>query len=155
MREEPARTGVDLDREVPLADGSRTTVRSLHDRVAMLEPGIFRFYEVKKPTPETLQTMTAKIEELASDLDAYGVIIDLSDSEGSTSSDYRRYIPRHFEEMASRSGGALRQIAVALDTNPVVRVAAKFIIGRVASAPFEVYRTPDEAIAGVRRALQR
>src|SRR5690606_33767376 len=56
MREEPARTGVDLDREVPLADGSRTTVRSLHDRVAMLEPGIFRFYEVKKPTPETLQT---------------------------------------------------------------------------------------------------
>lgn len=138
-----------------MADGKPITVRALHERVVVLEPGIFRFSELKKPTQATLEVMARRVEALAAGLDAYGVIIDLSDSEGSTTSEYRRYIPRYFAEWAVRARGALRQVALPIDANPVVRVAAKFIVSRIADAPFVVYRSPHEAIAGVRAAIAK
>lgn len=145
--------GVDLDRKVALSDGSHTTVGALRARVVILEPGIYKFSELEKPTPASLQAMTAKIEELASGLAAFGIMIDLSESQGSTTAEYRKYIPRHFAEWAKRSGGALRQVALPMASNAVVRVAAKFIVSRIADAPFVVYRSPEEALRGLREAI--
>lgn len=147
--------GVDLNRKVALSDGTYTTVGELRARVVEVEPGIFRFAELEKPTPATLQAMTAKIEELAAGLEAFAILIDLSHSQGSTTPEYRKYIPRHFAEWTTRSEGALRQVAIPLAGNAVVRVAAKFIVSRIADAAFVVYRSPEEALRGLREAIGR
>jgi hypothetical protein len=155
MQEQPLSEppGLDLDETVALSDGTQTTVRALRQRVVVLEPGIFELSEVEKPTLETLRVMSAKIEELSAGLEAFGILVDLSHSQGSTTGEYRRFIPSHFDDWTKRTKGALRQIAVPLETNAVVRVVAKFIVARIATAPFVISRSRDEALRGLREAI--
>jgi hypothetical protein len=106
--------------------------------------------EVENPTRATLSTMGARVEELAAGLDAYCIVIDLADNPGSTTRDYRSFIPTYFGDLTARSAGALKHIAVVFQGNPVLRVASNFIVARISDAPFHLYKTRDEALIAIR-----
>jgi hypothetical protein len=143
----------DLDRVLESAGGERFTVRQLRERVSVLEPGVVLMEEINRGTPETLLVITAAIEELAADMDAYGIVLDLTDSEGSTTSEYRKFIPKHFTELHTRSNGRLKLVAVAFVGSQVARVASKFLIGRMTSVPMAIERDRDNAVRAVRKAI--
>src|SRR5690606_9429782 len=100
-----------------------------------VEPGIIHFREITSGTPETLRIMGARIEELATDFDAYGIIIDLTEVDGGTTGDYRRFIPEYFNEHSVRSKNRLKIVAVVFDANPVLRVAVRFLVARASNVP--------------------
>ena len=147
-------TEPELDREIALATGAKTTVRALRQRVSALEEGIVHFREISSGTPDTLRAMGARIEELAQPFDAYGIIIDLTEVEGSTTPEYRRFIPEYFNELHGRSGGRLKLVAVVFDANPVLRGVVRFLVSRASNVPFNVYRTRAQASDGIRAAIR-
>ena len=98
--------------------------------------------------------MSARIEELARDFEAYGIIIDLTEVDGGTTGDYRRFIPEYFNEHSAKSNGRLKLVAVVFDANPVLRVAVRFLVARASNVPFSVYRTLALACDGVRAAIR-
>jgi hypothetical protein len=144
----------DLDREIATAAQAKITVRALRERVSVVETGIVHFLEMTAGTPETLRIMGTRIEELARPFDAYGIIIDLTQVDGGTTSEYRRFIPEHFNGHAERSAGRLKLVAVVFDANPVLRVAVRFLIARASKVRFSVYRTLPLACDGVREAIR-
>jgi len=135
------------------AAGTRFTAEELRGRVTLVEPRIVVMREMTKPTTATLKVMTQRVEELLQGLEAFGMIIDLSDNQGYTTSEYRRFIPAYFADFTARSKGALKMIAVVFVGNPVLRVAANFIVARVSEAPFSLYKTHEDALAAVRAAI--
>ncbi len=134
--------------------GNRFTREEMNARVTVLEDGIIVMREMTKPSPATLEAMGARIEALAAGRNAYGILVDLSDNQGSTSTDYRRFIPQYFSELTARSHGAVKLVAVVFRGNPVLRVAANFIVARITDTPFALFKTHDEAVDAIRKALR-
>ena len=132
----------------------RYSVEKLHDRVSVLEPGILLMREIADGDGTTLSTMLQRVEELATGLDRYGLVIDLDGAKGRISSDYRREVPRQITAFWQRSDGRLCVVAVTMLTNPVTRVVAKFIIGRI-GVPIEITPDQEASVACVRERLAR
>ena len=144
----------DLDREVIGTGGGRWTVRELRERVSLAEPRILLYREIASGTPETLRIVGQAIEELSADLDAYAIVIDLADAaSGSTTSEYRRFIPEFFKDLNEKAGGALKHIAVVFYGNPVLRVVTKFLVGRMMDMPFSIHASRAQALQAARQAL--
>lgn len=139
----------DLQRDLVLSDGKVITVQALIERVSILEPGMVLMREVDRATPDSLRVMTHEIERVAEDFDAWVLVLDLSDAKGSITAEYRKFIPKHFEELYNRSG-KLRQVGVALAGNPIVRVISKFLIGRITNVPYSMYKNIDVAVESMR-----
>src|SRR5262245_27372725 len=108
--EAQAASAGELDREVLSALGTRFPVRELRERVTVIEERIIVLREIDKGTPETMGIMGEAIEDLASGLGAYGIVIDLSEASGNTTPEYRRYIPEYFNGLKARSKGRLKLI---------------------------------------------
>lgn len=153
MRDE-AVTPDELDRVIINAAGGTHTVRELRDRVTMLEPSIVLMREIDKGTPETLAVLVAAIEELATELGAFGLVLDLSDAVGITTPEYRRCIPGLFEGMYARTDGRLKLISVVFTGSPIVRVATRFLMGRMTRLPFALEKNRELALEAVRRAIR-
>ncbi len=145
----------DLDRQVLDSTGAPCSVASLRERISEVEPGVFVMRELNSGSPETLPVMTQEIERLAAGHDVFGIAIDLSEAEGSTTSEYRKFIPKHFAEIFARAGGRLKIVSVAFTGSPVARVASQFLIGRMTHVPFKLEKNAEDAIAAVRNAIQR
>lgn len=143
-----------LDRVILDALGATLTVRELRDRVTMLEPNIVLMREIDKGTPETLAVLVAAIEEIAAGLDAFGVVLDLSDAAGMTTPEYRRCIPGLFEGMNARTEGRLKLISVVFKGSPILRVATRFLIGRMTRVPFGLEKNRELSLEAVRLALR-
>jgi hypothetical protein len=91
---------------------------------------------------------------MAKDLSAYGVVVDLSDAGGtSTTAEYRRFIPDYFSRLHARADGRLKRLSVVFIGSPVLRVAARFLVGRMSQVPFTVDKNRTIAIEAVRAAL--
>jgi hypothetical protein len=145
----------EANRQVTNAAGVRFTVRELHERVSVLEPGIVLMREIDRGSPETLAVIIDAIEAAAKDFQVYCLVLDLGDAAGSPlTGEYRSSIPRQFEGLHQRSRGRLKQIAVAFDANPVVRIISKFLIARMTNVPFVVYKSRATALEGARQALR-
>jgi hypothetical protein len=155
MGEEPQQplTPSESEPAVPDAAGHVYPVSELRSRVSVLEPRIVLMREIDMGTPETLQAMSARIEEIAESYDAYGIVLDLTDVTGATTAEYRRYIPKHFLDMHTRSRGRLKLVAVAFFGNPVARVATKFLVARMSAVPFTIEKNRAMAVEAVRKAL--
>jgi len=142
----------ELDREIVGANGRKFTLEALRQRVSVLEPRILLMREVDAGTPATLDAMGETIIELTASLDDYGLVVDLSEAQGTLTADYRRYIPEFFERLRARSA-RLRHIAVVFEANPVVRIATKFLVARMTEIPFSVHKTRSLAQDAVRAAI--
>lgn len=93
--------------------------------------------------------LTRAVEAAAKDFDAYCLVLDLTDAKGSITPEYRKFIPKHFEELY-RDSGKLKQVGVAFAGNPIVRVISKFLIGRISNVPYSMYKSVDATVEAMR-----
>lgn len=146
-------TATDPNTVLTTASGAKITVAELHARVSMPEPGVIVLREIDMGTPATLAAMGARIEELAAGLEAFGLVVDLSDSTGGTSTEYRRFLPEYFQGLSKRADGRMKHIAVAFLGNPLARVVTRFVIGRILGVPASIHKNAPLAIAAVRGSI--
>jgi hypothetical protein len=144
----------ELERELVTATGEAFTVAQLRDRVSLIEPRIVVMREVDLGSPEMLDVMGARIEELTRGLAAYGLVIDLAASTGKITTEYRKYVPIYFSGLHERSQGALKLMSVAFYGNPVARIVTKFLVGRMLEVPITVENSLTQAVQAVRKALR-
>ena len=145
----------DLDEMVTLTDGSTVTVGELHARVSMLEPQIVLMREIEHCSVASLKCMGDAIEQAAAGVEAFGLILDLAETSGSSTSEYRSFIPKHFGALHARSKGRLKLVAVVSTSSLAARIATKFVVGRMAQIPFTVEATRDNAVAEIHKALAK
>ena len=153
MTTDPAHDREDPNRVVHTRHGTTITIAELQNRVTMVEDDVVMFREMDGGTTETLTVMTQRFEEMTAHLDAYAIICDLAETDGSTSSDYRKFITSHFQAIHKRSQGRLKLIAVSFSASPVARVASKFLIGRMMQVPFTIEKDVATAHAAARKKL--
>jgi hypothetical protein len=144
----------DLDREVLNATGTPMTVRYLRERVTLAEPNILLLCEVPDGTAETLGAIGTKIDELIKGLDRFGVVVDLADATGSSTAEYRKYVPDFFMKLNAKTGGALKEVGVIFYGNPLLRVVTKFFMGRLSGVTMTVHKNRQLALDAVRAAVR-
>jgi hypothetical protein len=145
----------ELDRVVLNAIGERYTVRELRERVSMAEPGVVLMREIPRGTPETMSLMGKRILELGLAEPAYGVVIDLHDTDGTTTPEYRKFLPACINGLHADSHGKLKHIGVAFQGNLVTRTVTNFVVARMLNAPVSVHKARADALEAVRAALLR
>ena len=144
----------DSEKIVTTAGGVQMTVAELRARVSVVEPGVILMREIDQGTPETLAIMGNALKEAAREMDVYGIVLDLEDSSGNISAEYRRFIPSYFDELWRASEGSFKLLAVAFSGNPVSRVVTKFLIGRMLDLPFTIEKDVEQATEAVRSRLR-
>jgi hypothetical protein len=133
--------------------GTPFTIAQLHDRVSMLDNRVILLREIVRGTPETMTVMGERILELGRRLDCFGLVIDLLDTDGSTTSEYRRFLPGCINGLHVDSKGKLLHIGVAFQGNLVTRTVTNFVVGRLVDAPISVHKSRADALGAVHRAL--
>ena len=147
---EPSMT--DLTQEITNAVGTKYSVARLRDCVSLIEPRIVLLSDIPDGVPATLDVIVTRIEELVDGLTSYGIVSDLAEaSAGSITAEYRAYVPQRFKRLAAERPG-LCHFATAFYGNPLARVLAKFMIGRL-GAPTTLHKSRDLALQAVRAAL--
>ena len=146
----PANT--ELDREVVTTRGEKYAVREVRERISLAEPRVVLLRELDGATIETLSIMGEAVAELTQGLDAYAILVDLSEATGMTTPDYRRFIPQFFTNLHQK--GALKHVAVAFYGNAAVRIASKFLIARMMQVPFSIHANRASALQAARTALR-
>jgi hypothetical protein len=120
----------------------------LQKRVWQVADRLFVMVEVPVQTPFTLDVIFDRLEELATGLDRFAYVVDLSAVE--------RPEPRVREKLKQRVGRInqrLVHVGVVIGGNAVIRAVAKLAAFAVGFRSFSFHKTVDEAVEACRRAL--
>jgi hypothetical protein len=151
----PTLAATDPDRVLTTANGGRVTVAELRARARVLEPRVVIWQDLPRATPQTLAVIGGRVEELCSEFDRFGILVDLSDvRDGATTTEYRKAIPAFFNGLGARSGNRLRHVAVAFEGNLVARAVANFVVTRMVQVPISVHKNVELALAALHQALR-
>jgi hypothetical protein len=133
-------------------DGQETAAHQraeLRERVGKLEDRLFTMAEVPVQTPDTIDVMFDRLEELATGMDRFAYVVDLSG--------VKRPDARTRERLRVRVGQInprLAHVGVAVGGNTVIRAVAKLAAFAIGFRSFSFHSSVDEAVEACRRALR-
>lgn len=128
-------------------DGTRYTAGQLRQRVSLVEPRIILLRQIPVGAKEPLLVMTDRVLELAPADSPWGLVVDLQESKGILSAEYRKFLVEHLPSLGAAC------IAMAMYANPVVRGVSKFVAKRL-GLNAGVYKNDEEAVSAVRAQLR-
>ena len=129
-----------------MEDGSTTTLEELHERVALLEPGVVRILEIPAGIIETLQAMTDFATEMVKKFGKYVMVVDLSSGVRGPSAEYRAGIVNWMRSLLCVHSSYVQP------GNVTARVALRFMIGR-SGTRVSVHQTLAAALVKARTIL--
>jgi hypothetical protein len=139
-------TSADVEATVTLANGSRVTIRELHERCVILDAGVILMRELPFSTVETFDIMLDRCYELGASFDRFTMVVDLSENTV-------RPKGRHLEHIWRAFGrGAVHHAFVPPGT-AFLKIVLQFVLNRI-QRNVSVHPSRAEALAHCRRALQ-
>jgi hypothetical protein len=121
----------------------------LRDRVWRLEDRLFMMLEVPVQTPYSLDVMFDRLEELATGLETFAYVADLSG--------VRRPDARARERLRQRVAHInprLAHVSIVTGANAVIRAVAKLAAFAIGFRSISFHATVDDAVEACRRALR-
>ena len=115
-------------------------VKALKDRVYFLSQGVIMYHEVPILSPFQLDRFEEKLNELAATVDAYTLVIDLTEAEP-PSAPIRARLKKLFLAQPK-----MKQTVVYTGKNFMLNVAAKFVLGGIGLRAFSVHKTREQAL---------
>lgn len=126
-----------------ISDSERDVLRA---QVTLMDENIISWQEAPVTTPYQLEVYAEKLRELIKDLDGFYLLADLSNT--------IRPSPEVLDCLRSIMSGQkkLRHAAVFTGMNPLINVAAKFVLARIGFASFSIHKTRDQALDAIKNA---
>jgi hypothetical protein len=134
----------------PLGTGALPDERDeLRRRVWPIEGRLFMMVEVPHQTPFTVDMMFDRLEELATGLERFAYVVDLT-GVARPDARTREQLRRRVAEINHR----LAHVGVAVGANVVIRAVAKLAAFAIGFRSVSFHMTVDEATEACRRALR-
>ena len=121
----------------------------LRDRVWPLEDRLFMMLEVPVQTPYSLDVMFDRLEELATGLDRFAYVADLS---GVKRPDARAR--ERLRQRVTHINPRLAHVSIVFGANAVIRAVAKLAAFAIGFRSISFHTTVDDAVEACRRALR-
>jgi hypothetical protein len=119
-------------------------VAAIKDRIYFFSEKVIMFREVPVQSVFQLDLFEAKLDELAAPLDAYDLLIDLTEAEPPSAA-----IRARLKALFARQR-KMRRTAVFTGKNFMLNVAAKFVLAGAGLRSFSVHTTREQALATLR-----
>jgi len=131
------------------SDTSPAERSELRGRVSKLDDRLFMMVEVPVQTPFTLDVLFDRLEELATGLDRFAYVVDLS---GVKRPDAR--VREKLRQRVTQINPRLAHAGVVVGANAVIRAVAKLAAFAIGFRSISFHMSVDEAVEACRRALR-
>jgi len=121
-------------------DSSEEELKTLRERVEILEEGILLFREVPVPSPFTIEYLISWADQLAAEWDSYTIVIDLTEA-SRPSAEERDSIRRVIGSLSR-----MNHLAIMTGGNILLNVAVRFIMSGIEGTKVTVHGTMEEAL---------
>jgi hypothetical protein len=121
----------------------------LRRRVTPIEDRLFLLQEVPTQTPETVDVLFDRLEELAAGLDRFAYVVDLSGVKRPNAPTRER-----LKERVLRVNERLAHVGVVVGSNVVMRAVARLVAFASGFRSFSFHESVDDAAEVCRRALR-
>jgi hypothetical protein len=131
------------------SDTSPAERSELRGRVSKLDDRLFMMVEVPVQTPFTLDVLFDRLEEMATGLDRFAYVVDLSDVKRPDAP-----VRAKLRERVAQINPRLAHVGLVVGGNAVIRAVAKLAAFTVGFRSFSFHMTVDQALEACRRALR-
>ena len=123
--------------------------QELRERVWRLEEGLFMILEVPVQTPYTLDLMFDRLEELATGLDRFAYVTDLSRVKRPDAPARER-----LRQRVAHINPRLAHVGIVIGANAVIRAVAKMAAYAIGFRSISFHDSVEDAVEACRRALR-
>ena len=149
MSDEAQRCGSDASSHPATSEAAWANLADLRGRVFRIDDRLFMMREIPTQTPLTVDVLFDRMEELATGLDRFAYVVDLTDVKRPDAKTRQKLKERVFQINAR-----LAHVGLAVGSNAVMRAVAKLVAFASGFRSFSFHESVEEATEACRRALR-